>query len=89
MELVAIYFDFSMVTYRFLHRGSVEKWVKQVYENRTSVANLPTGNMVAKTAIVLMIFAVGTVHKAPEIQPDGQSLRFAIPITMHPDLNIS
>ncbi|KAJ5984159.1 hypothetical protein N7481_006258 [Penicillium waksmanii] len=74
MELVAIYFDFSMVTYRFLHRGSVEKWVKQVYENRTSVANLPTGNMVARTAIVLMIFAVGTVHKAPEIQEDGQSL---------------
>lgn len=75
MELVAIYFDFSMVTYRFLHRGSVEKWVKQVYENRTSVANLPTGNMVARTAIVLMIFAVSTVHKAPEIQEDGQSLR--------------
>ncbi|OQE16463.1 hypothetical protein PENSTE_c024G10406 [Penicillium steckii] len=74
MELVAIYFDFSMVTYRFLHRGSVEKWVKQVYENRTSVANLPTGNMVARTAIVLMIFAVSTVHKAPEIQEDGQSL---------------
>ncbi|CAI7678002.1 unnamed protein product [Penicillium manginii] len=74
MELVAIYFDFSMVTYRFLHRGSVEKWVKQVYENRPSVANLPTGNMVARTAIVLMIFAVGTVNNASEIQEDGQSL---------------
>lgn len=77
MELVSVYFDFSMVTYRFLHRGSVEKWVKQVYENRTSVANLPEGNMIARTAIILMIFAVGTVHKAPEIQEDGQSLRFA------------
>lgn len=75
MELVAIYFDFSMVTYRFLHRGSVEKWVKQVYENHTSVENLPAGNMVARTAIVLMIFAVSTVHKAPEIQGNGQSLR--------------
>lgn len=75
MELVAIYFDFSMVTYRFLHRGSVEKWVKQVYENHISVANPPTGNMVARTAIVLMIFAVSTVHKAPEVQGDGQSLR--------------
>ena len=75
MELVAIYFDFSMVTYRFLHRASVEKWVKQVYENHTSVANLPAGNMVARTAIVLMIFAVSTVHKTPEVQEDGQSLR--------------
>ncbi|KAF3389416.1 hypothetical protein F1880_003604 [Penicillium rolfsii] len=62
MELVAVYFDFSMVTYRFLHRGSVEQWVKQVYENRISISNLPVGVMVARTAIVLMIFAVSTLH---------------------------
>lgn len=62
MDLVAVYFDFSMVTYRFLHRGSVEKWVKQVYENHISISNLPVGIMVARTAIVLMIFAVSTLH---------------------------
>ncbi|KAJ5906148.1 uncharacterized protein N7473_003064 [Penicillium subrubescens] len=62
MELVAVYFDFSMVTYRFLHRGSVENWVKQVYESHISISNLPVGVMVARTAIVLMIFAVSTLH---------------------------
>lgn len=69
MGLMAIYFDFSMVTYRFLHRGCVENWVKQVYENKYSVLNLPTGNMVARTAIVLMIFAVSTLHQ--DFQPGG------------------
>lgn len=63
MELVAIYFDFSMVTYRFLHRLNVEGWVKQIYENNISISNLPVGNMVARTAIVLMICAVGTLHQ--------------------------
>lgn len=77
MELVAIYFDFSMVTYRFLHRGSVEKWVKQVYESNLSVSNLPVGNMVARATIVLMIFAIGTIHNDldPEGLADGHSER--------------
>ncbi|KAJ5627193.1 hypothetical protein N7528_004620 [Penicillium herquei] len=57
MELLAIYFDFSMVTYRFLHRGNVEGWIRQMYEDDISISNLPVGNMVARTAIVLMIFA--------------------------------
>ncbi|KAJ5643265.1 uncharacterized protein N7484_005772 [Penicillium longicatenatum] len=66
MELVAIYFDFSMVTYRFLHRWNVEGWVKQIYEDNISISNLPVGNMVARTAIVLMIYAVSTLHQDPE-----------------------
>lgn len=69
MELVAIYFDFSMVTYRFLHRRCVESWVKQLYEKNLSVSNLPVGSMVARTAIVLMIFAVSTLHK--DLEPGG------------------
>ncbi|KAJ5899225.1 hypothetical protein N7495_003969 [Penicillium taxi] len=67
MEFVAIYFDFSMVTYRFLHRGNVENWVKQVYDHNISVTNLPVGNMVARTAIVLMILAVSTLFH--QLQP--------------------
>ncbi|PYI05407.1 fungal-specific transcription factor domain protein [Aspergillus sclerotiicarbonarius CBS 121057] len=62
-ELVDIYFDFSMVTYRFLHRGSVEEWLRQVYANHISSANLPTGPMVVRTAIILMIFAVSTLYE--------------------------
>lgn len=67
MELVAVYFDFSMVTYRFVHRGRVESWVKYLYENNISMANLPTGNMVIRTAIVLVIFAISTLHE--ELHP--------------------
>lgn len=69
-ELVDIYFEFAMVTYRFLHRGSVDEWLRQVYENDLSFANPPTGNMVARTAIVLMIFAVATLYK--EQHPGSQ-----------------
>jgi hypothetical protein len=77
MELVAIYFDFSMVTYRFLHRRSVDEWVKQVYESNLSVSNLPVGNMVARAAIVFMIFAVSTNHNVldPAGVADGHSER--------------
>ncbi|CAG8245944.1 unnamed protein product [Penicillium salamii] len=74
LELVGIYFDFSMVTYRFIHRGNVESWTRQVYEYNIGPTNLPVGNMVARTAIVLMIFAVSTLYV--ELRPgDGPAGR--------------
>ncbi|CAG7978693.1 unnamed protein product [Penicillium olsonii] len=69
LELVGIYFDFSMVTYRFIHRGNVESWTRQVYEQGISPTNLPAGNMVARTAIVLLLFAVSTLYV--ELSPGG------------------
>ena len=71
-ELVDIYFDYAIVTYRFLHRGSVDEWLNQVYENDFSIDNPPTGNMVARTAIILMIFSVATLYEEqqPGIQKD-------------------
>lgn len=77
LELVGIYFDFSMVTYRFIHRGNVESWTRQVYEYNIGPTNLPVGNMVARTAIVLMIFAVSTlyVELRPGDVPAGRSER--------------
>ncbi|RAQ65646.1 hypothetical protein AFCA_002791 [Aspergillus flavus] len=68
-ELVEIYFDFSMVTYRFLHRGTVEGWLKQVYESNICSRNPPTGPMVARTAILLIIFAVSSLHE--ELKPEN------------------
>lgn len=69
LELVGIYFDYSMVTYRFVHRGNVEDWTRQVYQNNIGLSNLPVGNMVARTAIVLMIIAVSTLYM--EMKPGG------------------
>ncbi|KAL4937579.1 hypothetical protein BDV06DRAFT_215762 [Aspergillus oleicola] len=57
LELVSRYFDYAMVTYRFLHRGSVEEWLRQVYSSNISSSNPPTGPLVARTSIILMIFA--------------------------------
>lgn len=73
LELVGIYFDFSMVTYRFLHRGSVEEWLRQVYESNVSPSNPPPGPMGARTAVILMIFAVATLYQElhPSIPTDG------------------
>ncbi|CAI7657233.1 unnamed protein product [Penicillium glandicola] len=71
LELVGIYFDYSMVTYRFVHRGNVEEWTRQVYQNNIGLSNLPVGNMVARTAIVLMIIAVSTLYV--EMRPGGMS----------------
>lgn len=77
LELVGIYFDFSVVTYRFLHRGSVEEWLRHMYEHNISSSNLPSGNMVPRTAVILMIFAVATLYEElhPGISTDGQNER--------------
>ncbi|KAI2794394.1 hypothetical protein POX_a00993 [Penicillium oxalicum] len=70
MELLKVYFDFSMVTYRFLHYQSVQQWIKQIYENQISASNLPVAVMTTRTAIVLMIFAVSNLHT--ESSPSGE-----------------
>jgi hypothetical protein len=72
LELLDIYFDFSIVTYRFLHRGSIETWLRQVYERNISSSNPPQGCMVARTAIILMVFAVATLYI--EQQPGSATL---------------
>lgn len=52
-----------------MHRGNVEDWTRQVYQNNIGLSNLPVGNMVARTAIVLMIIAVSTLYV--EMRPGG------------------
>ncbi|KAF9880141.1 hypothetical protein CkaCkLH20_02095 [Colletotrichum karsti] len=61
-ELLAMYFDVCIATYRVLHRPSVESWLK------TMVSNLDQGKPVwhdigrGKAAIVLTALAVSTAH---------------------------
>ncbi|KAJ9365471.1 transcriptional regulator family: Fungal Specific TF [Paecilomyces variotii] len=63
LELIEVYFDFAIVTYRFLHRGLVESWLKEMYEREISSARPPTGDITAKAAILLMVFAIGTMYE--------------------------
>ncbi|KAL4955552.1 hypothetical protein BDW69DRAFT_193176 [Aspergillus filifer] len=66
LELVSRYFDYAMVTYRFLHKGSVEEWLRQVYRHNVSSSNPPTGPLVARTSIILMIFAGNQAESSSE-----------------------
>lgn len=63
MKLVEIYFDFAVVTYRFLHRGIAESLVRAVYEKKIAPSNPPPSHWAAKAAIVFMIFAVSTLRE--------------------------
>ncbi|CAG7924819.1 unnamed protein product [Penicillium olsonii] len=80
LEIVATYFNSAMVTYRFLHRGQVERWVRQIYASNISATNPPAEAMVGRCCIVYSVLAIGTLYerRAPnsEIDHDEQSERW-------------
>ncbi|THC89404.1 hypothetical protein EYZ11_011149 [Aspergillus tanneri] len=80
LEMVATYFEYAVVTYRFLHRGHVEKWLRQIYQSNISATNLPTDLMVGRCCIVYSVLAIGTLYerRAPEsdVDYDEQSERW-------------
>ncbi|KAF9888996.1 hypothetical protein FE257_008166 [Aspergillus nanangensis] len=80
MHLVAIYFDFAVVTYRFLLRGRVEQWVSQLFESGISPAKPPSGPLVATACVVFSVFAIGALYEqrdvANQIDRDEQSERW-------------
>ncbi|OGM46165.1 hypothetical protein ABOM_004951 [Aspergillus bombycis] len=80
LEMVATYFEYAVVTYRFLHRGHVEQWLRQIYQSNISVTNLPTDLMVGRCCIVYSVLAIGTLYerRAPEsdVDYDEQSERW-------------
>ncbi|KAJ5307072.1 hypothetical protein PENANT_c003G04394 [Penicillium antarcticum] len=80
LEMVATYFEYAVVTYRFLHRGHVEQWLRQIYQSNFSATNLPTDLMVGRCCIVYSVLAIGTLYerRAPEsdVDYDEQSERW-------------
>ncbi|KAH7383158.1 fungal-specific transcription factor domain protein [Cadophora sp. MPI-SDFR-AT-0126] len=64
-SLAAIYFDKAIVTYRFLHRGSVELWLDEIYHTGRSLWDNPpkSQSLISKAAVVFMIFAVVMLHE--------------------------
>ncbi|KAH8704891.1 hypothetical protein BGW36DRAFT_284750 [Talaromyces proteolyticus] len=52
-----VYFDFSIVTYRFLRRGNVESTIDMLYEKNISPSNPPPSHLAAKVGVIFMIFA--------------------------------
>lgn len=53
--LIARYFEFASATHRFLHRGTVEGWLGELYETQGSMRDHPDAR--SKTALLFMVFA--------------------------------
>ncbi|KAK1624429.1 fungal-specific transcription factor domain-containing protein [Colletotrichum phormii] len=79
-DLLALYFDVSIATYRVLHRPSVEAWL------RTMINNLRDGKAVwqdigrGRASIVLTALAIATAHneKSQGVHsPEGEALSLA------------
>lgn len=62
-QLLVLYFDVCIATYRLLHRPTVESWFDVVSNNFTSSQPLFTGLGRAKTSIVLSVLAVACIHE--------------------------
>lgn len=62
-ELLRLYFDVCIATYRLLHRPTVELWFDTVSNNFTSSQPLFTNLGHAKTSIVLSVLAVACIHE--------------------------
>ncbi|KAH8196122.1 hypothetical protein TruAng_009721 [Truncatella angustata] len=62
-ELLHLYFDVCIATYRFLHLQSVEEWLEVILRNECD--GRPIHHILgrAKAAIVLIIFAIATAHE--------------------------
>lgn len=77
LEMVATYFEYAVVTYRFLHRRHVEQWLRQIFQSNISATNLPTDLMVGRCCIVYSVLAIGTLYerRAPESDVDYDEQR--------------
>ncbi|KAJ6011695.1 hypothetical protein N7522_002050 [Penicillium canescens] len=80
LEMVETYFEYAVVTYRFLHRGHVEQWLRQIYQSNISAKNPPTDLMVGRCCIVYSVLAIGTLYERrtpePDVDYDEQSERW-------------
>ncbi|RAO71943.1 uncharacterized protein BHQ10_007955 [Talaromyces amestolkiae] len=81
IRLLDTYFDFSIVTYRFLHRGNVMALLDTIYEKNILPSNPPPSQSAAKVGVIYMIFAVGMLGEErkignDEIHPESESERW-------------
>lgn len=53
--LLARYFEFASATHRFLHRGTVEEWLQELYETQGSMRDQTDAR--SRTALLFMVFA--------------------------------
>ncbi|OAG21220.1 hypothetical protein CC77DRAFT_934198 [Alternaria alternata] len=80
-QLLHLYFDVCIATYRLLHRPTVEAWLETVSDNAKQHRALFHGLGRAKTSAVLSVLAIASFHEekasgeiglSPVTQPDMQ-----------------
>ncbi|KAI0964730.1 fungal-specific transcription factor domain-containing protein [Xylaria arbuscula] len=57
-SILKTYFELASPTYRYLHRPTVEGWMRELYED----GNIAGGNFYSKYAVVLTMLAQGTSY---------------------------
>lgn len=68
-QLVNKYFDISTPFYRFLHQGSVERWIGTLYQQRPNDG--PRSLSTGKLTVLLMMFAEATFYESGCDCPPG------------------
>lgn len=63
IELLDLYFDVCVATYRILHRPTVDVWHDTLQQNATHARAHATGLGEARLAILLGVFAIATFHR--------------------------
>lgn len=61
-DLVEFYFDHCVVTYQLLHRPSVERWKRNLWDDQDGTT-LPKLSSNAQSAAVIMIFGIATFRQ--------------------------
>jgi hypothetical protein len=65
-QLVARYFDDAVVTYRFLHRGTIDSWFTAIYGEEVVPFAKANESTARKAAVIFMIWAVVLLHEERE-----------------------
>lgn len=62
-SLIDRYFDFAMPTYRFLHRQTIEQWVKNMYRRKAAGDQQAGDTYNTEEAVVMLVFAVAMWYR--------------------------
>ncbi|KAF2253741.1 hypothetical protein BU26DRAFT_393568, partial [Trematosphaeria pertusa] len=89
-ELLALYFDVCIATYRMLHRPTVEEWLVTVVRNDRSNNEKPLWDSLSrpKAAIVLSALAIASFHEEKSKVSTAETTHFS-PVNAEPSLQLS
>jgi hypothetical protein len=66
-EHVKRYFEFAIPTYRFLHQGTVERWLEKLMDESDAIGNGRKELTDGKAAVVLMVLATSALYRVDDM----------------------